>query len=1344
MNKFLAFTIFLFSFFLSAQEHPVKHLDISMGLSNNSVNAIYQDKDGYMWFGTYDGLNRYDGYDFKIFRNEIGNKSSLGPNFIHCVEGDKHNNIWVGGTTGGSVYTPSKNTFTQLKLTHNKKEIKDAVGTIKKVNNSLMLVGCETSGLVAFKDANFSGVPIALSYSGKTIYNYHVTAIEAANKNYCWVFIKNYGLYRFWIKKSVLEPVTAARKLANAIKQDKKGRVWLGADDGLYLLNTKTNTYSQNLLPTKSIVTSILDEHTGQIFVATDGAGVYHTNASGMFVSYEGITGHTLLKSDAVWGLYEDKDGNKWFGTLRGGVSMIGVSNRYFNHIILNRDNTSANYTLSFCEDKTGNVWIGTDGAGIRIWNRKKNTFTKLTKAEGLSSNFVPGIVCDYTNTIWVATWNGGISRIDPDTKKIKYYNLNNPFTKREDKNAWLLFEDSKKNLWVSSTREGTLFLYNRETDRFEGYNNKLSEVLCLAESADGLLWAGTFTELWAIDKQKGTLVADKIGYPIRCILEDKDNVLWIGTSDGGLLKYNRKTRNCKRYTVKNGLPGNTILQMLRDKSGNLWMSTYNGLSRFDVEHNVFRNFSVSDGLQSKQFSYRAALELSTGEFLFGGINGFNIFQPEGIKDTGLNATLLLSDVLINNNSVKCKPSYYEDNGAWVRTMRLPYDQTNLSLDFIALDYENSDKINYAYCLDGWDEHWNVVGKTRRANYARLPEGRYTFKVKASNSYGKWGKETALLIVNVLPPWYRSWWAYMLYTLAGAGLVIIYLRYNKNRERLRYEVKLAQMERAKEKELAENQVSMFTYISHEFRTPLALIINPIKSIIKQQSEKGAPIPELSTAHRNARRLLSLVDQLLLFRRAEGGADELLLASINLNTLCDEVYQCFIQQSKEQNISYALLLPETTVQIIGDYEKIEISLFNLVSNAFKYTPQGGQITISLTETNAEAHIAITDSGCGIADGEREQIFEKFRQVNSNTGPGKGFGIGLYIVKHFMEKHKGTVSCMSTKGQGATFSLAFVKGYDHFADLPINDVTVKMSELVRELLGENLQEPELLQQTVVPITEPVKVLEQEIVSDKKSILIIDDNAEIRNYLIQLFSNDYIVYSADNGLDGFKLVKKHLPDLVLSDIAMEGMTGLELCKKIKESDGLSHTLVILLTAATSQETQLQGISDGADDYITKPFDNDILKAKVETLIRNRSQLRNYYLDNITLRDNNHKVPSEYGEFLKKCIQIVEANLNNENFTIKQFSKDMGMSHSGLYTKIKAISGQTLNGFIRSVRLRHAAVLMLTEDIQIAQAASRVGFEDKKHFREQFVKLFGMTPSEYIKKYRHSFNKDLNVIQR
>lgn len=1337
--------LFGFSPLSYAQDNPVKFLDISDGLSNNSVTTIFQDSDGYMWFGTYDGLNRYDGYNFKVFRNRINDKKSLLFNTVYNIEGDSKKNIWVGGSNGVCIYNKTTATFHPVEYTISNKKpevLKDIIHQMRSVSNNLVLIASQNLGLIAFENGSFVGKHIPLNVLGNriSVNNYDAIAIQDDKKNnHSWVYIKNVGISSYNYKAKDLKVVFPLSKEVKAMKLGADGNLLLGTDEGLFLFNTKTGILSENYFSNKCSVTDLLVDKKNEIWITTDGSGIYKViGNSKKAIPANGISDNQLAKSNSVWSLYEDKSGNKWFGSLRGGISMLSNTPKYFKSIKYNSKDLVENFILSFCEDEKNNVWVGTDGAGLKYWNRKNNTYTNYSNK--LSSKFITGIIRDNNNEIWLSTWAGGVNKINPKTNSVTQYSCYNPYTKQIEKNIWFVYKDSKANIWASATNEGSLYLFDREKNSFILFDSSITNLQCITETSDGKLWAGNYTSLFSIEKSTRKVNKIAIGNPVRYIHEDKDKNLWLCTQEGGLLLFDRKTNTFKRLTTDDGLPSNTVLRLLEDNEGNLWMSTYNGICRYDKKRKTFRNFSVNDGLQSNQFSFNAGLKLSTGEFIFGGLNGFNIFFPEAIKGFNQKNNLLLSDFYVNNQPIEESKNDLEWDLGKIKKVSLPYDQTTLSLEFVALDYNNADKINYAYYLEGWDEQWNYVGQARKANYARLTEGKYIFKVKTTNFKGGWNKEVSLITIEVLPPWYRTWWAYALYLLAGIGAIFAYLQYSKNKEKLKYKVKIAELESKKEKEIAEKQSSMFTYISHEFRTPLSLIINPLKKAVQKESvQNGSSGSDLAIAHRNARRLLSLVDQLLLFRKAENDADSLRLSAINVNNLCNEVYQCFVNQAKDKSIKYNFIIPDHEIVIIGDYEKIEISLFNLMSNAFKYTPIGGEINLKLTENDDTVQLEISDNGEGIDPKDIGLIFEKFKQIKSKVSIGTGFGIGLYIVKYFVDKHKGSVTCTSEIGQGSTFTLTFLKGDSHFDNVEITNEIPQRSQLFDELMIDDPEENNLTRNASVLETDFQKIM----LTDKRTVLIIDDNVEIRAYLIKLFSGSYIVYSAENGEEGLKLTKKHMPDLVISDITMEEMDGLELCRKIKENDALSHIPVILLTASKNPETHLQGINDGADDYITKPFDDDILVARVESLLRNRSNLRTYFLDSITLKENTQKVPQEYQEILKKCIDIVEANIHKRDFTIKNFALEMGMSHRTLYTKIKIISGQTLNAFIRSVRIRRAAMLMLTEDINITQASAEVGFEDPKYFRQQFVKLFGMTPSEYIKKYKSSFNADLNVIK-
>ena len=1353
MNKlksFLLLIIILVTLNIFGQNSPIKHINIASGLSNNSVASIYQDQNGYMWFGTFDGLNRYDGNDFKIYRHIHTDPNSIQGNAISCIEGDFENNLWIGTTAGPVIFNAERSSFSPLQYYDTNKKVKPLSVTAYEIIavHSLHIILVATKGaIVLFKEGEKIGT--AIPFNGKL--NYIARSISYnAKKQIFYVFITGTGLCQYDIKSKKLTLLNNTITGSNCIKLTNEG-LWIGSDEGAYIYNDRLNTYSKNYFQEKTVVRDFFQQE-NRLWIATDGAGLYTITNQTAPVLYRASGPVSLLKSKSLYDIFQSKNGEMWFGTLRGGVSMMGKKPLDFNHYkskdpLTNKEDEdpAANFMLSFCEDANKNIWIGTDGAGMRYWNRKQNTYdvysTTSSAGRKIQSDFVTSIVRDSDNAIWVAMWKGGVCRIDPKSIAIQNFSIYNQFTKKAEQESWLLFLDSKKTLWLAITNNGALYQFDRKQNKFVCYSNTLRDVTCLYETKDGKIWGGTFNSFFEIEPQTKKVKTYHSDYTIRCITEDQNKNLWIGTVEGGLLLYNRKTGTFKKYTTQNGLSSNTILRLLEDKKGNLWMSTYHGISRLNPKNNTFRNFGVSDGLQGTQFSWNSGTKLSSGEFIFGGINGFNVFDPDNIKDKKNTGKFLLNDLLVNNQPLKLDSPYItEKKLEMISAAELPYEKSALSFDFVYLDYVNSEKINTAYFLEGWDKDWNYTSKNNRANYSRLTEGTYVFKVKTTDVFGNWTNEVTLATVRILPPWYRTWWAYTFYLIAATGAIYAYVDYHKNKERLRYEIKLTRMEHKKDKEHAEKQFSMFTYMAHELRTPLSLIINPLKSTIDRKNAPEDDI-DLNLAYKNAKRLLSLTDQLLLFRKAETDLDELKISKINLNNLCREIYDSFRQMAAVKSLNYQFIEEKTPTEIYGDYEKIEITLFNLISNAFKFTPNKGTISIELIEKDTDVSIIISDTGSGIHENDIDTIFEKFKQIQSKSS--NGFGIGLYVAKYFVTKHHGEITCTSKVGKGTSFTIVLPKGKSHFAEMSINEIHPQMSPLVGELLegmpADNQNTPKNSNQPSNP-----EKIQEELISTKRVLLIVEDNPEMNHYLVQLFSKNYIVYSAANGIEGLKMVQKHMPDIVLSDISMEGMNGLDLCKEIKQNDDSSHIPVILLTATTSNDIHLQSITEGADDYVTKPFDNNILLARVDAVLRNRGQLRRYFLDSITLRENVNKVPLEYKEFLDKCIEIVEANLENSEFNLKSFSAAMGMSHSSLYKKIKAISGQTVNGFIRSIRIRRAAVIMLTENINIAQVGPQVGIEDQRYFRQQFVKLFEMKPSEYIKKYRNSFNKELNIIQK
>ncbi|HEX6431211.1 MAG TPA: ATP-binding protein, partial [Niastella sp.] len=643
-------------------------------------------------------------------------------------------------------------------------------------------------------------------------------------------------------------------------------------------------------------------------------------------------------------------------------------------------------------------------------------------------------------------------------------------------------------------------------------------------------------------------------------------------------------------------------------------------------------------------------------------------------------------------------------------------------------------------------------------------------RIKSTNAGGVWSTGELTMQIVVLPPWYRSVWAYLLYAAVATGLVYSYQKYRTKQTRLKYEVAIANLntaneraerergeaelarERAererehaelekerivneKEKEINEKKISFFTNISHEFRTPLTLIINPIRDLLKKKEIEQPHLEnELTIVYRNAHRMLSLVDQLLLFRKAESDFDKIHPAKLDVCSLAREVYLCFLHPAKARHINYTFECADEHMELYADRQKLEIILYNLLSNAIKYTEAEGNITLRLKDAPDNIIIEVEDTGAGIPAAVGEKLFEKFYQPDRVlTSRKPGFGIGLFLVKHFTDEHKGTIAYRSEEGKGTLFTLHFLKGKAHFGqDVHITEEAAGPA-FASELREDTAVLESPVQEESVPATD--------VVTEKKTLLIIEDDEPIRLYLAQLFASSYIVLPAESGEVGLEMAQQYLPDCIISDIHMKAISGIELCKRIKEHETTSHIPVILLTGSTSDELKLQGIEEGADDYISKPFDSQLLTARVSSLLRSRTNLQKYFYNEITLHKSNLKISPEYKEFLEKCITIVESHLEDESFTVKTLLAEMGMSHSNLFRKVKSISGLSVNVFIRFIRLRKAAELFVSTDHNVNETAFMVGIKDAKYFREQFNKLFKMNPSEYIKKYRGVYRNQFTV---
>jgi ligand-binding sensor domain-containing protein/CheY-like chemotaxis protein/AraC-like DNA-binding protein len=1338
----------LFSFSAKALNPPVKYLGIEQGLSNNAVTSILQDNYGFMWIGTYNGLNRYDSSNFLTFNNILGDNSSLINNHINHLAQDSSGRIWIG-TQKGIVYfsysnAKFKTVFYQSARTGNKAPVTSNIHGFASAKSGETYIATEALGLLICAPGSALAKQVNFNHKNGA---YHVQALLLDENQKLWLFIRDTGLCYYQKSSNQIIVANKQLKTASSLEGDRKGNLWIGTERGLYTYAIAADKLAMPGLTGEQLTNNnILNLHLSKqnLWIATDGGGINILNLATGKLSYI-LPGESegFLKSGAISDIYEDRDGRKWISTLRGGVNIIDNKLQNFElirHDPLNKNSLINNFVLSFCEDENRNLWIGTDGGGLSFWDNKNRAYRNFVALPGdagsLSSNFVVSILKDYKNQIWVATFSGGIDLYNKQTRKFKHYRCFNTAKGVEENNLWRLYEDSSHRLWAGTTRGGALYLYNRIKDQFELFDKNLINIHTLYEDRQGILWGGDYTRLIRIDivHKKHQYIA--VNNAIRSMLEDRNHNLWIGTEGGGLLLYNRNRKTFKTYTEADGLPGNSVLNLLEDNQGRIWMSTYNGLSVYDPAKNSFRNYAATDGLQSNQFSYNAALKLASGELLFGGIKGFNRFRPDQIIPPQQQIKMRITGLKINNVSIADRPDYLAEGSLVdIRKITVPYNQATLAIDYVALEYSFPEKVKYAYTLEGWDRGWNFVGTAKTAYYTRLNPGTYRLKIKASNNSGIW-QSPVMITITVLSPWYLTWWAILL-DAAVVLIVLSLIRLNRIRQiRLKYEIQIANSNTEKEKELNEKKLSFFTNISHEFRTPLTLIINPIKDLLNAEDQNGKS--ELGTIYRNARRLLGLIDQLLLFRRTETENERLSIIKNDFLALCNDVFACFLQQAKAKHINYTLEMEPGMAEIWGDREKIEIALFNLISNAFNATPDEGKIAVKVTENEGSVFFNIADNGAGVGVDLGEKIFDKLYQSTSNGSLNNGFGIGLYLAKTFTEQHGGKISYTVTEGGGLTFTLELLKGKDHFKEeqhavLQLSAQQVGAGNFISGRLAEEVPDS-ITAEDHVPHLELM-------ISNQQTILIIDPNSEIRSYIRNVFKASYAVIEASDGEEGMVLVRKSLPDIIISDVMMKGITGIELCRLIKLDTSLSHIPVILLTGDYTPELKLKGIEVGAVDFISKPFEKDLLIARVNGILKIKSELQHYFYSEITLKTDTRTISELHKDFLYQCIAVIEGHLLDPEFDVSRISSEMGMSYSSLLKKIKAITGQSVNGFIRFVRLRKSAELMIHTNCNVNEAAMQVGINDIKYFRAQFFKLFGSNPSDFIKKHRKAFQKSYHL---
>jgi ligand-binding sensor domain-containing protein/signal transduction histidine kinase/DNA-binding response OmpR family regulator len=1377
----------------------LKHLTVEEGLSHNWVRSILKDSQGFMWFGTFNGLNRYDGKNFKAYRVNTGN--NLSDNFIESLAEDHFGNIWVGTFSGGlNVFDRSNEKFTTylhdplnpLSISGNK------IYAIYSDKDKNLWIGTD-AGLDLFdyqtkSFKHFKHDPANANSLGKGF----VSAIFQDHDGLLWIGT-NKGLNIFNIAESKFKRYDHSPSNKNSlthhyiktIYEDKYGNVWIGTwGGGLSRFEKETETFehfttesnTSNGLNNNAVI-ALTGDNEGHIYVGTEGGGLNILDIQTREFTHlqSSVENSDGLKSNSIHTLYYDiESGVLWIGSYNGGISYFSKWDKPFVHHEAKKNGLSDNHITCITEDKDGNLWVGTDGGGVNFIREKTRQFQYFQHEENngnsLLSNAVLSILCDSRNDIWIGTFNGGLDFLDRKKNKLKHF-IYSPTNAKAlgGEHVSALYEDKLGNIWIG-TMTGGLHLYDREKDSFTRfqYDPAIKEsiidnfIIGICEDRKGGLLIQTGKGLEVFDykrktfKRFGTSFAINFDVP-SSVHEDSQGNLWIGSQEEGLFKIKRPENKLTVFTEKDGLPSNSISGILEDNEGNLWISTLKGLCKFHDAVNGnsnaanFHSYSVEDGLQGTEFKPGAYYKRRNGNMVFGGQSGLNEFDPATIKANPFIPPIKITGFKVFNKDVNFgNRELLKQPINQLEQLTITHKESVFTFEFSALNFMHAEKNQYAYMLENFDRDWNMVGNQTNATYTNLDAGEYIFKVKASNNDGIWNETGTSIKITVLPPWWNAvWFKLLLFTFACTAAVSFYklrtfqlkqkkkvleqqvlLRtaalqkankiieerheeirtqneslFGKNSE---LEKQAAEIKRMAEeiKELNEAKLRFFTNISHELRTPLNLIIWPLEEMLQRKADPDHLDEKYNLMHKNASRLIKLINQLLDFRKIETGTLRLKLEHKNIIHSIEDIFDSFKDWAQRSHIHYLLESNVDYLEMNYDEDKLEKILSNLLSNAFKYVKENGSIKVSVmmqssNHPNSEGvlSISVKDDGEGIAEEKIGLIFNRFYEGN----PSKiaGTGIGLALVKELVELHQGEIFVTSKINHGSTFEFR----------LPINleGEAYKLSPIT--VVNENFAS--------IP-DEHLSVSASGSVEALPLLLIVDDNEDIRNYISKKLGSAYHIEVASNGKEGTEKAFELIPDLIISDIMMPDVDGFELCKQLKSDERSSHIPIILVTARSGDEAQLQGLSIGADDYITKPFKLDILQLKIKNILFTRQKLKEQFAKNPFFIPENSQLSTADEAFLKKAVEVIEKNLDNSDFDVEAFSEYFNMSRRNVLRKLKGITGLSINEFIKNIRLKEAYKLLMRGELNVAEVSYSVGFNDQKYFSKCFKEHFGKLPSE------------------
>ena len=1331
------FTILLLfhSIAIFAQNNSAfKHLNVEHGLSQSSVLSITQDARGFLWFGTRFGLNKYDSRSFKIYKHDDNDPSSLiNSESLSSILSAKDGSLWIGSPWGINKYNEEQDNFDHIIRDKKKPQSLSSskINCLFEDRENRIWIGTGNGLNLLINKAKYHFQHFLTSEKS----NNEVFAIAQDHDGNIWIGT-GMGLVKIKIKNGktsyqYFKTFSDQINLVNdnhvtSIVEDKENNLWIGTKQtGLNKLNLQTGVFTTfkysslnvNGISSNNIRKILLDEE-GKLWIGTlHGISIYNPQTKTFSILQNEPDNKGSLSQNSVYDIFQDRQGIIWVGTYYGGINMIYPNYTPFKIYKSAKNGLSSNVISSITEDTNHNLWIGTEGEGLNYFDRNKNTYTHYkynpNNPKSLSSNLVKSVFKDKKNRIWVGTHLGGLNLYVPESNNfIRFTNKpNDAFSISSDAEISSILEDSYDRFWIGTSNG--LNLFDTKTGKFfrKKINGLSDAVFYIFEDSRRRLFVATNSGLYIL--QGNSAHFSSLPYSnISCITEDKQGFIWLGTLRSGIYKLDSRNRKIGVITEKDGLPSNNIVGILEDDAHNFWISTDNGLCKYNPALKSFKTFNIKDGLPGNEFNYKSILKDSNGEFFFGGLSGFVSFFPKEIKENKVARSAIFTELKLFNKPVKlnAEDGLLKTNISNLNNITFKSDQNVFSVDFTVLNFIKSDKNTYAYKLIGFEKNWNYVN-TPTASYTNLSPGDYKLLVKGSNNDGFWAEKPTEISIKILPPFYKTWWAYLIYFGIVAGILILGVRYLLIRAVLK-----------KEKEINEHKLEFFTNISHEIRTPLTLIVGPLDNIIEQNQYNPQLAKQLQPIKNNADRLMNLVTELLDFRKAESGKMTLQVSPGNLVKFCKEIFLAFQNMAISNNISYTFESESEEIKIYFDKIQLEKVFFNILSNAFKFTPKGGKISFKISLDKNDVNIQICDNGKGIPLENQANLFNNFYQANPNENIGTG--LGLSFSKSITELHKGNISFKSKPQQNnepgfTCFTICLKTGKDHF----------KSSDFMEDYLyyddaaNYKVKTPEIESTTHLPEEPSIKTVEKK----NYSILLVEDNAEVRNFIKNSLKDSYTVYESEDGLKGWENATENIPDLIISDVMMPNMDGLELCRRLKTDERTSHIPVILLTARSAYVHQINGFENGADAYIMKPFNLRILELNITNLLSARETIKKKFAHVVKLEPKNLIINTTEENFLNKIISIIEDRITDPDFDVPTLATEIGMSQPVLYKKIRALTDFSVNDFIKSIRLKKAAQLLKLNQGNISEIAYSVGFNDRKYFSLEFKKYFGKTPSEF-----------------